>query len=165
MCYGHLKDTETSDWNTAWEHDVEHPSNWKAMPAKWYHSCCSHLCTQRDKAAKEKQTKPNYDEATLSLVRSKLEGALYDPCKPYDNSRFLLLHKTSKLVTLHLAVTIVERCPLRSIQPWSHVMANCHTNYLIHILEAVFGFDIALSSQWLPRHTCLMARVFARAFS
>ena len=41
-------------------------------------------------------------------------------------------------------------------------MAKCYTNYLTHILEAVFGFDIALSSQWLPRHTCLMARVFAR---
>ena len=42
-------------------------------------------------------------------------------------------------------------------------MANGYTNYLTHILEAVFGFDIALSSQWLPRHTCLMACVFARA--
>ena len=100
MCYGQFKDTETSDWKTAWERDLEHPDDWKTMPANLYNSCYSHLCTQRDKAAKEKQTKPNYDEATLSLVQSKLEGALYDPCKPYDHSRFLLLHKTSKLVTL-----------------------------------------------------------------
>ena len=100
MCYGQFKDTETSDWKTAWERDLEHPCDWKTMPADWYSSCYSNLSTQRDKAAKEKQTKPNDDEATLSLVQCKLEGALYDPCKPYDNSRFLLLHMTSKLVTL-----------------------------------------------------------------
>ena len=48
-----------------------------------------------------KGSKPNYDEDTLSLVHSKLEDALYDPSTRWNpNFRFLLLHKTPKLVTL-----------------------------------------------------------------
>ena len=63
-------------------------------------SVCSHLQTQMEKAVRDKACKPNYDESTLSLVQSKLECALYDPLTPWDDNRFLLLHKTSKLVTL-----------------------------------------------------------------
>ena len=60
----------------------------------------SHLYTQKEKAVRDEVCKPNYDEATLSLVHAKLERALYDPETPWDDNRFLLLLKTRKLVTL-----------------------------------------------------------------
>ena len=84
----------------AWEKSLETPSEWKSGPHNWNNSMASHLYTQMQKALKETSYKPNYDEATLSLVQNKLEGALFDPEKSWDEYRFLLLWKTSKLVTL-----------------------------------------------------------------
>ena len=90
-----FQDTENIDWENAWEEALTNPSAWKAMPANWRYSMSSNIYNQTLLGSK-----PNYDEATLSLVQSKLEDALYDPCTRNYNSRFLLLHKTNKLVTL-----------------------------------------------------------------
>ena len=100
MCFNQFQDTETNDWKLAWEKELKHPDDWKGKPAAWYNSMYSHLHSATVKAVKERQPKPDYDGATLTLLQSRLERALYDQCKPNDHSRFLLLHKTNKLVTL-----------------------------------------------------------------
>ena len=71
---------------------------WKAVG--WFNSMAAHLHAATEKAIKDKLPRPNVDTATLTLAQSRLELALYDPCKPNDKSRFILIHKTSKLVTL-----------------------------------------------------------------
>ena len=94
-CSDHFKETESIDWKTAWDLALTNPSAWKAIPSNWRNSMVARIYNQSLNGSK-----PNYDEATLRLVQSKLEDALYDPCTRDHNSRFLLLHKTPKLVTL-----------------------------------------------------------------
>ena len=94
-CYGHFNETETLDWKKAWDQALTNPSAWKAMPSNWRTSMVAQMYNQALNGSK-----PNYDEDTLSLVHSKLEDALYDPSTRCHSSRFLLLHKTPKLVTL-----------------------------------------------------------------
>ena len=93
-CHNHFTDVEISEWRTAWNTSLEQPNVWKFEPHNWYNSACAILYTQ------SQSCNPNYDSSTLSLVQSKIEETLYDPEKSWDEHRFLLLWKTSKLVTL-----------------------------------------------------------------
>ena len=82
MCFNPLQDTETYVWNIAWGKDLKHTADWYGKPGAWYNSMAAHLHSAAEKAVKDRQPKPNYDGATLTLVQSRLERALYDPCKP-----------------------------------------------------------------------------------
>ena len=99
-CYGNFTEFETKDWKEAWDTSLESPTELKDGPHKWNTSMSAYLYTATCKAVKDKLVKPNYDAAILSLVQNKLEKVLYNPEQPWNEYRFLLLHKTSKYVTL-----------------------------------------------------------------
>ena len=99
-CYGNFIEFETKDWKEAWDTSLESPTELKDGPQKWNTSMSAYLYTATCKAVKENLVKPNYDAATLSLVQNKLEKALYNPEQAWNEYRFLLVHKTSKYVTL-----------------------------------------------------------------
>ena len=62
--------------------------------------CLDNIATELEQTVRDEVRKPNYYESTLSLVQAKLERALYDQETPWDDNWFLLMWKTSKLVTL-----------------------------------------------------------------